>query len=355
MKILILTPYPKSIAPSQRFRFEQYLKILTENGYEYEYHSFLNLKTWKILHQPGKFLQKGIAILFAFLKRFLLMLRVGKFDQVFIHREASHIGPPIFEFYITKILRKKVIYDFDDAIWLPNYSEHNAKFNKLKMYGKVKRIIQWASVVSVGNEYLKEYAINYNKNVKVNPTTIDTENYHNPELYKKENNNLPVIGWTGTLTTAQYIEFLIPVFQKLEKKYNFEFRMISNEDPKFPIRSLVYHPWSKETEIQDLMKFDIGIMPLKDDIWAKGKCGFKALQYMSLGVPAIVSPVGVNTKIVDHTLNGFICENTEQWYTALEQFLEKSTSTDMSIAAREKIVNNYSVQSNTPNFLSLFF
>ncbi|WP_281614155.1 glycosyltransferase family 4 protein [Flammeovirga sp. SubArs3] len=353
-KLLILAPYPTSIAPSQRFRFEQYLDLIKKNDIKYEYHSFLTLDAWKILHQSGHFFQKGFAILSAFLKRFLLMFQLSEFDMIFIHREASHIGPPIFEFIITKVLKKKVIYDFDDAIWLPNYSEHNAKFNKLKMYGKVNWIIKWASVVSVGNRYLKEYAMDYNHNVIINPTTIDTENYHNPSLFKKKKNEKPIIGWTGTLTTAQYIEYLIPVFQKLEKTYDFEFRIISNEDPKFPIQSLVYKPWSKETEIQDLIQFDIGIMPLKNDIWAKGKCGFKALQYMALGIPAIVSPVGVNTEIVDDGINGFICSSQEEWYHALSTFLENAFEKSMSIEARKKIEENYSVQSNQNNFLSFF-
>ncbi|ANQ48432.1 glycosyltransferase family 4 protein [Flammeovirga sp. MY04] len=353
-KILILAPYPATKAPSQRFRFEQYLHLLENEGIEYEYHSFLDERAWSILHKPRRFGYKIMVVIIAFIKRLVLMLKVNSFDKVFIHREASHVGPPIFEYMITQIFKKELIYDFDDAIWLPNYSEHNAEFQKLKMYKKVQNIIKWSSKVSVGNEYLKQYALNYNKQVFINPTTIDTDNYHNPNRFKKENFNRPVIGWTGTLTTAKYLDFLIPVFQKLEIKYDFILLVISNERPILPIKSLKYLQWKKESEIEDLLKFDVGIMPLTDDIWSKGKCGFKALQYMSLGIPAIVSPVGVNSKIVDNNINGYICNTEEEWYDALSSFLKSNKSSTMSISAREKIINNFSVNSNKSNFLSLF-
>ncbi|PWJ43288.1 glycosyltransferase family 4 protein [Sediminitomix flava] len=363
--ILILAPYPKSIAPSQRFRFEQYLEQLEKEGLDYDYIPFLDLATWKVLHQAGNFGSKAWGILRAFLKRFNLLFSLTKYKYVFIHREASHIGPPIFEFLIAKVFRKKLIYDFDDAIWLPNYSEHNAKFHWLKMYGKVNYIMKWAYKVSVGNKYLGKYASQYNSNIVINPTTIDTEYYHNPELYKKalvnelefegEIQQKPVIGWTGTLTTAKYLDFLIPVLQKLEENYDFEFRVISNEKPKWDLKSLVYQDWKKETEIEDLCQFDIGVMPLTDDIWAKGKCGFKALQYMALEVPAIVSPVGVNTEIVDHSLNGFICTTTEEWYLALKELLDHPHQrNEMGLEARKKIIDYYSVLSNAANVVELF-
>jgi glycosyltransferase involved in cell wall biosynthesis len=353
MKILILAPYPPGIAPSQRFRFEQYLHFLAAAGISYEYVPFIDLATWQILHKPGHFGLKIWGVLKAFARRARLIFGKPDHDLVFIHREASHIGPPVFEWYLAKVLKKKIIYDFDDAIWLPNYSEHNRFFHRLKQYGKVRKIISWSWKVSAGNAYLADFAHTYNPKVQVNPTTIDTGAYHNS--LKNHQEGKLTIGWTGTLTTIKYLHSLLPVIEKLEQHHAFDFVVIANEDPGFPLRSFRFVKWKKETEIEDLLQFHIGLMPLEDDIWAKGKCGFKALQYMSLGIPAVVSPVGVNAEIVDHEANGFVCQEAEEWFNAIDTLLKNQTlRASMGKAARQKIEKAYSVEANASNFLSFF-
>lgn len=353
LKILFIVPYPTGKAPSQRFRFEQYYHVLRAEGHELEIRPFLSEQTWKILYLPGRFLQKALAILGGLFRRFLLLFSLRKYDYLFIHREATPIGPPFFEYIASKWLKKKIIYDFDDAIWIPNYSEANSFFSFLKGYGNVKHICKWAYKISCGNDYLCDFARKYNTNVVYNPTTIDTENYHN-----KVKSALPekfVIGWTGSHSTIRYIEVILPVLKELQKTHEFVFRVISDIAPDYDLEALEYRKWNKETEIEDLLSFSVGIMPLEDDKWASGKCGFKALQYMSLGIPALVSPVGVNTRIVDHGLNGYICSSLVEWKTALSELMEqKERLLEMSARTREKIQNHYSVRSNSQNFLNLF-
>jgi glycosyltransferase involved in cell wall biosynthesis len=353
MKILFIAPYPYSVAPSQRFRYEQYLEALKNQGHTFDIESFIDESAWKILYTPKNYVKKILSVLRAFVRRIILLTRVKKYDYVFIHREASHLGPPIFEWFIAKIFKKKIIYDFDDAIWIPNFSEYNKIFHPLKMYGKVKSIIRWSHKISAGNDYLCDFAREYNSNVVCNPTTIDTENHHNQ--IKNQNTKKVVIGWTGTFSTAKYIHEIIPVIQKLEEKYDFVFQVISNEFPKVELKSFQFKRWKKDTEIADLLEFNIGVMPLVDDKWANGKCGFKALQYMALGIPAVISPVGVNTKIVDEKINGFLCTTQEEWYNALAYLLENPDAREkMGHEARKKIEEHYSVKSNTSNFLRLF-
>jgi glycosyltransferase involved in cell wall biosynthesis len=164
-----------------------------------------------------------------------------------------------------------------------------------------------------------------------------------------------VIGWTGTHSTIAYLYQLIPVLQELEKAYTFTFLVISDKQPDFTLNSLLYLPWNKASEMSDLLKMNIGVMPLTDDVWAKGKCGFKALQYMALGIPALVSPVGVNTEIVNHGLNGYICYTTDDWKNYLKELLvDVERRTQMGRAARQKVENQYSIQANCRNFLDLF-
>jgi glycosyltransferase involved in cell wall biosynthesis len=152
-----------------------------------------------------------------------------------------------------------------------------------------------------------------------------------------------------------YLNEVLPVLKALEEKVSFEFCVISNIAPAFELKSLRFVPWKKETEVQDLLRFNIGIMPLTEDPWSKGKCGFKALQYMSLGIPALVSPVGVNKVIVDNDINGFICSNYSEWLEGLEVLISNISKREtMGKAAKEKVKFNYSVKANTKNFLSLF-
>jgi len=353
MKILFIVPYPTGQAASQRFRFEHYYKLLNEKNIEFRVCSFLDLKTWNILYKPGNHFRKFFGIVKGYFRRTADVFSSPKYDYVFIHREFSPVGLPLLEWVLAKVFRKKIIYDFDDAIWIPNNSEHNSYAYYLKRFSNTQTLCRWAYKVSCGNDYLCNFAKLYNENVVYNPTVIDVDNHHNEtaEVHKEKF----VIGWTGSHSTITYLDEIEPVIAELETKYDFEFHVISDKKPAFNLKSLRFKPWKKETEIEDLLQFSVGLMPLTNDQWAQGKCGFKALQYMSLGIPALVSPVGVNTKIVDHNVNGFLCSNSEDWKNYLETLMnDKSLLLKLSWQARPKIEKYYSVKSNEKNFLGLF-
>lgn len=357
MNILFVVPYPVGKAPSQRFRFEQYLPLLVQRGYSYRIVPFIDERTWSILYKPGQTLRKVGGIANGFVRRLVLLFDVPRYDYIFIHREAAPIGPPLLEWILTKMLRKRVIYDFDDAIWIPNTSEANRIVAGFKFHHKVDSICQWAYRNSCGNSYLAAYARQFNPDTVVNPTTIDTVNLHN----RVRDQNAPgrlIIGWTGTHSTMKYLDPVLPVLARLEAEgIDFEFRIISNQEPllKLPLQSLRFLPWCKETEIQDLLSFHFGLMPLEDDPWAQGKCAFKALQYMALGMPAVVSSIGMNTEVVQNGYNGFVCRTSDDWYGALRQLIvDAPLRTSFGLAARRTVEEQYSVQANSANFIELF-
>jgi glycosyltransferase involved in cell wall biosynthesis len=357
LRILFLIPYPPGRAPSQRFRFEQYLDILAAHGYQYRLAPFLSEATWRILYQPGQAVQKALGILQGFGRRIAHLLAAPSYDFIFVHREAAPLGPPIFEWLLTKVLRKRLIYDFDDAVWLANTSEANKIVASFKWHHKVDSICRWAYKNSCGNSYLASYARQFNPRVIINPTTIDTVHLHNQVRDQLASGPL-VVGWTGTHSTLKYLLPIVPVLAQLEAEgVAFEFRVISNQPPEFdqPLRSLRFVPWQKATEIPDLLTFHVGLMPLEDDRWAQGKCAFKALQYMALGIPALVSPVGMNTEVVQDDYNGYICKETTDWHYHLRQLLTDAARRQaLGQAARATIEQRYSVASNTLNFLKLF-
>ena len=355
MRILFVVPYPPGQAPSQRFRFEQYLDKLVAHGHTYQVAAFLNQDTWKILYKPGHTGAKAWGIVAGFLRRVGLLFTVPGYDFVFVHREAAPVGPPLLEWVMTKVLGKRLIYDFDDAIWLTNTSETNKIAAGFKWHHKVASICRWAHKNSCGNAYLAAYARQFNPHTVVNPTTIDTEGLHNQVRDQAKPGHL-VIGWTGTHSTLKYLDQLVPVLAQLEAEgLKFEFKVISNQPPALPLRSLVYLPWRKETEIADLLSFHVGLMPLENDVWARGKCAFKALQYMALGIPPLVSPVGMNTEVVQDGQNGYVCDTPAEWEQRLRELLANPQLRErLGRAARATVETRYSVKANLANFLGLF-
>ncbi len=281
------------------------------------------------------------------------MFDLAGYDFVFIHREACPVGPPLFEWIITKVLKKKTIYDFDDAIWLTDRKRESRWLQRVKWRSKIASICKWSYKVSCGNEYLCAYARQFNTNVFHNPTTIDTQLLHNPQQYTKIKRNKIIVGWTGSHSTLKYIMELEPVLQGIETKYPLvEFWVIADQPPELKLMNLHFKPWSLETEISDLVQFDIGLMPLPDDEWTKGKCGFKALQYMALQIPAIAAPVGVNKEIIQNGMNGLLCETPAEWKHQIIQLIEnEALRNSIGLAARKTVIDRYSVSSNESNFI----
>ncbi|HEV8511851.1 MAG TPA: glycosyltransferase family 4 protein, partial [Cyclobacteriaceae bacterium] len=276
------------------------------------------------------------------------------------HREAAPFGPPIIEWIIAKIFKKKIIYDFDDAIWLTDKTKESILMRTVKWRNKVASICKWSYKISCGNDYLCTYAKKFNDNVIYNPTTIDTLYLHSPELYKEviasKSNDRVVIGWTGSHSTTKYLHEIESVMQNLEKKFSFlEFWIIADKIPELKLKMVQIKPWSKETEIIDLAQFDIGVMPLPDDEWANGKCGFKILQYMALQIPAVASPVGVNKQIIQSGTNGYLCSSLNDWENQLSELIEdKGLRNRIGFEARKTVVEKYSIVSNADRFISLF-
>ena len=348
----IIAPYPKGEAPSQRFRYEQYLSAFEEQNWEIKYHAFHSRASWERLYHPGKFPLKAFDVLINFLRRWFLLFRLIGAKHIFMHREMAHMGPPVFEWILVKVFRRKYHYDFDDAIWIPNYSTANAKFQKLKCYWKVPKLIKWASSVSAGNDYLVNYALQYNENVTRIPTTIDTKNQHNVSV--DHHFEKVIIGWTGTHSTMHYLDRLIPILRKLEVDFEFEFLVISNKKPNYQLKSLRYLDWKLESEIADLGQIQVGLMPLDHDMWAEGKCGFKALQYMALGMACVVSPVGVNTAIVKHGVNGMIADTDEEWEMVLRDLLTgPERRKPLGENAKKTIEEHWSVEAWKQEYLRL--
>ena len=353
IKIHFWVPYPERSAPSQRFRVEQYLPYLSSSSFSYSILSFLDTGTWKIFYNKGNSLKKFYGLIMGFFRRFWHLILSPGADYIFIFREASSVGPSVFEWLLTKVFKKKIIYDFDDAIWIPGGEKARRSKKILKATWKVKHIIRWSYKVSCGNEFLCAYARQYNKNVFLMPTVIDTNKSKNGLKISRQEKKA-VVGWTGSHTTLHNLEEIEDLIPALKKEIDFDLLIISNKPPDCKF-DFIFKKWEKATEAEDLLKMDIGIMPLKKGPWFEGKCGFKLIQYHSFGIPAIASDVGVNSLVTLHNKTGFIASDKDDWKSYLKKLItDASLRSTMGEAAREHIEKKYSLNSLFPAFVSLF-
>ena len=346
-------PYPIGVAPSQRFRVELFLPKLKEAGFSFRLLTFLDKKAWDILYKPGNRVLKAWGTFKGFFRRINHLFQSTRADYIFIHREATPLGPPIFEWLLAKIFRKKIILEYDDAIWIPGGEDISFMKKWLKATWKIKYVIKWSYKIAAGNDFLCEYARKYSSSVFFIPTVVDTDHGHYKQRDQHEGNKI-VVGWTGTHTTLHNLEVIEGVIPELKKEIDFDFLIISNKPPQWDF-DFIYKEWEHETEQDDLLKMHIGIMPLKEGPWFEGKCGFKLIQYHACGIPAIASAVGVNGLITLHNKTGYIAKDKEEWASYLKKLIaDAELRVSMGKAARAHIEKEYSLSSLFPAFTSLF-
>lgn len=350
--ILIIADHRLNRSPSQRYRFEQYLDFFKANGFDWELSEIVTEQDDKIFYGQGNILKKAWILFKSIFIRLNDIQRAKKFDIVFIQREALLLGSSFFEKQFYK--RNKVVFDFDDSIWLLDTSPENKKFEFLKNPDKTKINILHAHAVIAGNAFLANYAKQFNSNVHVIPTTIDT-NFHKPITTNKQTDKV-IIGWSGSISTIKHFEMAVPVLKELQNKFadKIEVHVIGQGNYSHPELNVISKSWSSQTEVLNLNQFDIGIMPLPNDEWVKGKCGLKGLSYMACGVATVMSNVGVNSEIIKHGQNGFLANNDYEWLEILSQLIENADlRSKIGEEGRKTVVENYSVEANKQKYLQV--
>lgn len=345
IRLLALVPYPENTTPSQRFRIEQWMPLLSKRGIEVTLAPFLGkdlMQVWVLSgHQASK-LRRGAL---ASLRRFGDVASARQYDAVFIHRGAAIAGPPVFERLLAAI-RRPMIFDFDDSIFLKHTTDTNRGFGWLKFSGKTGTICKLSTHVVVGNSFLADYARQFNPNVSIVPTSIDLEHYE-PSVRSNYNgkNRKIVVGWTGSSTSQTYLEQFVPVLKKVVDSCDIELRVISNRRPSMDGLEVNWRPWDPETEVEEIGQIDIGIMPMPDDDWSRGKCALKALQYMSMGIPTVVSAIGANCEVITQDENGMLASTPDDWVRSIAKLADDvSLRSRLGAAGRRTVVERYSKQ-----------
>ena len=350
MRVLFWIPYPTEGA-SNRYRVEQYLPYLKRAGIDYSMRPFWNSSAFKVLYKRRHRFSKLCYFILGTFSRIFDLVRIFQYNVVFIHREAYPIGGAFLE-NILRILRKPFIFDFDDAIFLPTSSRPNNFIEMYKKPGKVVNIIRMARHVLAGNYYLADFALRYNPSISVIPTPIDTNKYF-PSGEK--NNKELIIGWVGSITTLDFLNAMSSVFVRLSQRFaHIKFKIVGGEFFVSGLSNIISKQWSLREEVEDLRSFDIGIMPMPDNEWTRGKCGFKAILYMSIGIPCVCSPVGMNKEIIANGTNGFFAQTEEDWIERLALLIEDSDlRKKIGLEAKRTVEEKYSLSLYADRFLEV--
>lgn len=348
-KVLVFTRYD-FIGPSSRLRFIQYFKFFEDSGLQMTHSPLFSDEYLK-----RSFKNKPIffQVLQGYVKRFFKLLSLSKYDVIWIEKELF----PYLPYFVEKFFLKKsisYIVDYDDAIF-DNYDSSKNIIFKTIFNKKIANIMRNALVVIVGNEHLKNYALKVSdaKEVIELPTVVNLDLY--PKTKQFGSDKTIKVGWIGTPSTLVFLKPLFQLFQKLSKELDVEFIAIGVDDNHTGNSIIKTKEWSYENEFSLLHDIDIGIMPLPNNNWTKGKCGYKLIQYMACYKPVIASPTGINKTLINQDGNGYLAKDIKDWDKYLRLLIKsKDLRHSMGINGRKLVEKKFSTEKVFPKLKEIF-
>lgn len=327
------------IGSSSRYRIFQFLPILKEHGIECAVRPLFEETYWKIIENPSLFLRvmaKMVYVISRFMQRAWDVLTIGDVDLVVIEGQLFPYMPALAERVLARFQHRFII-EFDDAIYLtPGHR------------WKIPALLAMASGAIVGNEVLAQYARKYTSQVYVIPTVVDTQRFFPRQTGAQwigAATEMPVtVVWIGLAYNLGYLDIVAPVLKELQDKGLIKFRVVCSRPPRLPGLTVEFRTWQLEQEVELLQDCHIGIMPLPSTEWAEGKCGLKLLQYMSLGMATVASPVGVNREIISDGETGYLAQTEQDWRDRLARLCQDAVLREqMGRAARMVVEERYSL------------
>ncbi len=348
MKLIFFTKYTRSGA-SSRYRSLQYLPCLDVGGVSYSVNPLFD--DVYLAHKYARGRVRIGAVLRAFVRRLWLVLTVPRLSVVVIEYELLPWCPALLERWL--VLRGcSTVVDYDDALF-HQYDAHPNPWVRRLIGNKIATVMRLAHTVVAGNAYLADYARRAGAaRVEVIPTVIDLARY--PVMGAAGASGVFTIGWIGSPSTARYLREIAPALAQLCRDGRARVRLVGSGPVHLPGVPVEVVAWREETEVDEIRRFHVGIMPLPDEPWARGKCGFKLIQYMACGLPVVASPVGVNAEMVENGTNGFVATTVNEWVQALNTLAADSTLRHrMGLAGRAKVECKYCLQVTAPRLTEL--
>lgn len=348
MKVLALTSYPVEAAAT-RFRLQQFVQPLAQRGIDLTIRPFVDSGLFTQLYRPGAWFATAVGLLKAALFRLTHIAEARQAEVILIQREAMMFGPPVVEWICTRLFRKPMVLDLDDATYVSYVSPTYGNLGKLlKWEGKTDDLIRWAAVVTCGNRSIAEYVTSVGAPTRFIPTVVDTDIFapvaHDPTAVQ-------VLGWIGTHSTFPYLESIFPVLSALAKEHQFRLKIVGagRHEVSVPGVEVENLPWTLAREVADFQSIDVGLYPIDASLysgkWAQGKSGFKAVQYMAVGVPFVATPVGGSAEIGEVGRTHFFASSEDEWYRSLKTLLaDANQRRQMGEAGRRYAIEHYGLQ-----------
>jgi glycosyltransferase involved in cell wall biosynthesis len=359
MKVMAFASYPIEAAAT-RYRLQQFVGPLAALGISLTIKPFLDSKHFNSLYQRRALVSTGLGLMKATARRLGEVYETRKADVILIQREAMIFGPPVTEWLTTRIMRRPMVLDLDDATYVPYTSPTYGKLGKaLKWFSKTDDLIRWAKVVTCGNRAIAEYAESKGAQTRIIPTVVDTDVF-SPRA--RPSSGPLVLGWIGTHSTFPYLREIFPVLQQLAETHRFKLKIVGAGTSEVSILGLDVEnlEWKLEREVEDFQSFDIGLYPIDPSLysekWAEGKSGFKAIQYMAVGIPFVASPVGASSYIGEVGITHFFASTTNEWLEALERLIsDADLRKTMGASGRRHIVEHYSLSDQADKLASALY
>jgi glycosyltransferase involved in cell wall biosynthesis len=348
MRVLALASYPIEAACT-RYRISQFVGPLKEHGIDVTLHPLLDGRAFAELYRPAALPRTAIALVGAMLRRVEDILNAHKFDAVFVQREAMLIGPPLVEWLAMRMGRCPMVLDLDDATYVSYRSPTYGRLGSaLKWFGKTDDLIRWAQIVTCGNRSIAAYVTAQGKPAMVIPTVVDLDLF-TPKA-ELELGEIPTLGWVGTHSTYPFLESVYPALQQLARTHRFRLKVVGagKETISIPGVEVESLSWNLEREVEDFRSFDVGLYPMLEDDWSVAKSGFKAIQYMSVGVPYVTTPVGTCVEIGEAGTTHLFAGSQDEWCAALSGLINDSDlRRRMGAAGRQHALQNYGLPEQT--------
>jgi glycosyltransferase involved in cell wall biosynthesis len=347
LKVLLLSRYGRKGA-STRLRFLQYLPHLAVAGVDVTTAPLLDDDYVSVLYAEGR-RSMGRAGL-AYIKRAAQLLTARRYDLLWIEKELFPSLPAFFERFIG-LSGIRYVVDYDDAVY-HNYDQHANKYIRLALSRKIDQVMKFSSLVVAGNQYLAKRAQTAGaRQIEIMPTVVDLDRY--PEVAGEKQGTFR-IGWIGTPVTSRYLSYVRGPLLALAGDKRTQIVVVGLDRNPIPEMEIDVRRWSEAGEVAELQRFDVGIMPLPDEPWERGKCGYKLIQYMACSKPVVASPVGVNVEIVQNGINGFLANSEVEWQKALTTLRDNPRLRyEMGRAGRRLVEQRYCLSVTAPRLLRL--
>jgi len=344
INVLLLTRYER-LGASSRIRFLQYLPGLEREGFAFDVQPLLDNDYVRSLYGGPKVGAGNLVR--SYWRRFVALRRRLKHDVVWLEKEALPWLPTFVE--IARLEGMPYVVDYDDA-WFHRYENH---WLKPVLGRKIDAVMQVADTVVAGNQYLARRARQADaRRVEIVPTAIDLDRYQH--LQAAPGGGGLTVGWIGIPLNAHYLTIVEPALRQAAGEGRLSLHVVGAPVPEalagITAQSL---PWTEDSEIERIGAFDVGIMPLHDTPWERGKCAYKLLQVMAAGKPVIASPVGANAQVVQHGVNGFLAGTTAEWVEALRRLVDPQLRRRMGEAARKTVEEQYSTAVVRPRLAAI--